>query len=88
MTTSLPPGILAADESTGTMGKRLANCGLDNTEDNRLEELEDPGLIPPFQEGLQTTALHLGQGEIQPEDQWGKDDIDYIFNLYSGHLVP
>ena len=30
-----PPGILAADESTGTMGKRLANCGLENTEDNR-----------------------------------------------------
>merc|ERR1712168_430384 len=28
-------GILAADESTGTMGKRLANCGLENTEDNR-----------------------------------------------------
>ena len=29
------PGILAADESTGTMGKRLANCGLENTEENR-----------------------------------------------------
>jgi len=28
-------GILAADESTGTMGKRLANCGLENTEENR-----------------------------------------------------
>jgi fructose-bisphosphate aldolase class I len=28
-------GILAADESTGTMGKRLATCGLENTEDNR-----------------------------------------------------
>merc|ERR1712013_666069 len=28
-------GILAADESTGAMGKRLANCGLENTEDNR-----------------------------------------------------
>jgi len=28
-------GILAADESTGTMGKRLAGCGLENTEDNR-----------------------------------------------------
>ena len=28
-------GILAADESTGTMGKRLANIGLENTEDNR-----------------------------------------------------
>ena len=24
-------GILAADESTGTMGKRLAGCGLENT---------------------------------------------------------
>lgn len=28
-------GILAADESTGTMGKRLADIGLENTEDNR-----------------------------------------------------
>merc|ERR1712183_133134 len=28
-------GILAADESTGTMGKRLANIGVENTEDNR-----------------------------------------------------
>jgi len=28
-------GILAADESTGTMGKRLAQCGLENTEENR-----------------------------------------------------
>ncbi|XP_071515903.1 fructose-bisphosphate aldolase-like [Panulirus ornatus] len=28
-------GILAADESTGTMGKRLAGIGLENTEDNR-----------------------------------------------------
>lgn len=28
-------GILAADESTGTMGKRLANINLENNEDNR-----------------------------------------------------
>ena len=28
-------GILAADESAGTMGKRLANIGLENTEENR-----------------------------------------------------
>ncbi|KAF5290116.1 hypothetical protein FQA39_LY14897 [Lamprigera yunnana] len=28
-------GILAADESTGTMGKRLANIGLENIEENR-----------------------------------------------------
>ncbi|XP_038059016.1 fructose-bisphosphate aldolase C-like [Patiria miniata] len=28
-------GILAADESTGTMGKRLANIGVENTDENR-----------------------------------------------------
>lgn len=28
-------GILAADESAGTMGKRLAGIGLENTEENR-----------------------------------------------------
>ncbi|XP_045614404.1 fructose-bisphosphate aldolase [Procambarus clarkii] len=30
-------GILAADESTGTMGKRLADIGLENTEENRRQ---------------------------------------------------
>lgn len=28
-------GILAADESTGTMGKRFANIGVENIEENR-----------------------------------------------------
>lgn len=28
-------GILAADESVATMGKRLADIGLENTDDNR-----------------------------------------------------
>ena len=28
-------GILAADESTGTMGKRFDNIGVENTEENR-----------------------------------------------------
>ena len=28
-------GILAADESDGTMGKRFAQIGLENTEENR-----------------------------------------------------
>ncbi|VVC97770.1 unnamed protein product [Leptidea sinapis] len=28
-------GILAADESTGTMGKRLQDIGVENTEENR-----------------------------------------------------
>ena len=30
-------GILAADESTGTMGKRLAGIGVENTEENRRQ---------------------------------------------------
>ena len=30
-------GILAADESTGTMGKRLAGLGLENVEENRYK---------------------------------------------------
>lgn len=28
-------GILAVDESTNTIGKRLASIGVDNTEENR-----------------------------------------------------
>jgi fructose-bisphosphate aldolase class I len=28
-------GLLAADESTGSIGKRLASIGLENTEENR-----------------------------------------------------
>ena len=30
-------GILAADESGGTMGKRLAGIGLENTDENRRQ---------------------------------------------------
>lgn len=33
-------GILAADESTGTIGKRLASCGLENIEENRINYRE------------------------------------------------
>ena len=33
-------GILAADESTGTMGKRFANIGVENTEENRRQYRE------------------------------------------------
>ena len=32
---SIQPGILAADESTGTIGKRFAPIGVENNEDNR-----------------------------------------------------
>ncbi|MCC6788950.1 MAG: fructose-bisphosphate aldolase, partial [Hyphomonadaceae bacterium] len=33
-------GILAADESTGTMGKRMDAIGVDNTADNRRDYRE------------------------------------------------
>lgn len=33
--TSTGKGILAVDESTNTIGKRLASIGVDNTEENR-----------------------------------------------------
>lgn len=32
---SIGKGILAVDESTNTIGKRLASIGVDNTEENR-----------------------------------------------------
>lgn len=48
--TSPGKGILAADESTGTMGKRLANIGLENTEENRRK----------YRELLFTTDKELG----------------------------
>ena len=33
--------MLAADESTGTMGNRLAKIGLENVEENRYEKNEE-----------------------------------------------
>ena len=33
-------GLLAADESTGTIGKRLTSCGLENNEVRLVEVLE------------------------------------------------
>jgi len=44
-------GILAADESTGTMGKRLAAIGAENTEENRRK----------YRQLLFTTDKELGQ---------------------------
>lgn len=38
-------GILAADESVGTMGKRLADIGVENTEENRRRYRQVKDLI-------------------------------------------
>lgn len=49
-------GILAADESIGTAGKRLASIGLDNNEENRRAYREllfsNAGTVPKGEELL------------------------------------
>ena len=49
-------GILAADESTGTIGKRLASIGVDNNEENRRA----------YRELLFTTAGATGPAWLFP----------------------
>lgn len=64
-------GILAADESTGTMGKRLANIGLENTEENRrwvLLSVRSPQQSFYAQE-VPAAAVHLRQGEGSPHQR-------------------
>lgn len=39
---ALGKGILAVDESTNTIGKRLASIGVDNTEENRQAYRGEP----------------------------------------------
>lgn len=41
-------GILAVDESTNTIGKRLASIGVDNTEENRQAYRGEFSLVPLF----------------------------------------
>ncbi|GBF90811.1 fructose-bisphosphate aldolase, cytoplasmic-like [Raphidocelis subcapitata] len=51
-------GILAADESTGTAGKRLASVGLPNTEDNRRALREMLFAAPGFEKHISGVILY------------------------------
>merc|ERR1712142_604675 len=53
-------GILAADESGPTMGKRLADVGLENTDENRRKYRQ---LLFSFGRALQASVLKAWQGK-------------------------
>merc|ERR1712179_747089 len=72
-------GILAADESTGTMGKRLAGIGVENTEDNRRKYRQllftcdkALGIIPGIKVDKGVVPLMGSEGESTTQ---GLDDL-------------
>lgn len=66
-------GILAADESTGTMGKRLANIGTENVEENRRKYRQ---IL--FTSGKEAFA-HIGGVILFHETMYQKDDAGTPF---------
>ena len=77
-------GILAADESTGTMGKRLANIGLENTDENRRR----------YRELLFTADKSIGKylgGVILFHDtlyQKSKDGVPFVQLIKERGIIP
>ncbi|RDD37463.1 Fructose-bisphosphate aldolase C [Trichoplax sp. H2] len=77
-------GILAADESTGTMGKRLASIGVENVEDNRRK----------FRQLLFTSSKDMGRyisGVILfHETLYQKDDqgTPFVQVLKDNGIIP
>merc|ERR1711988_1194160 len=76
-------GILAADESTGTIGKRFDGIGVENTEDNRRAYRQ-----------LLVTAPGIGEyisGAIMFEEtlyQSGKGGKTFVDTLKEQNIVP
>ena len=52
-------GILAADESTGTIGKRLASIGTENNEDNRRDWREMLFRTQPAMNDYILSLIHI-----------------------------
>lgn len=71
-------GILAADESTSTIGKRLAAIGLDNTEKNRA----DYRLLLATCSGLDQyiSGVILFEETLQNKDQYGTPIAELFMN--------
>ncbi|NQW17590.1 MAG: fructose-bisphosphate aldolase class I [Chloroflexi bacterium] len=76
-------GILAADESTGTIGSRLLSIGLENTEDNRRSWREILFTTPGIEE--QISGVILYDETIRQNGSDGKRLID---NLTSLGIMP
>lgn len=72
-------GILAADESTGTAGKRLESVGLANTPENR-QTMRQLILTVPGQENAGVSSVILYSETFDNVDQNGK-------NLVQEHLI-
>ena len=76
-------GLLAADESTGSIKKRLEKVGKDNTEDNRREWRDlmftAPGAFEESISGIITFEETLMNHSAQLEGKWkGKTFVDVI----------
>jgi fructose-bisphosphate aldolase class I len=69
-------GILAADESTGTIGKRLAQINLENTEDNRRAYRELLFTTPGW--GDYCSGVILFDETIRQKSSTGKPFVDII----------
>lgn len=70
-------GILAADESNGTMGKRLANIGVENTEENRRKYRQILFSVPK-EELAGISGVILFHETLYQKDDSGKPFIELI----------
>nr|XP_054749133.1 fructose-bisphosphate aldolase, muscle type-like [Lytechinus pictus] len=77
-------GILAADESTGTMGKRLANINVENTDDNRRHYRQ---LLFTSDKEL---ANYISGVILYDETFWQKDDNGkrFVDVLKGAGIIP
>ena len=77
-------GILAADESTGTIGARFSKIGLENNEDNRRR----------YRELLFTTNPEVGKfisGAILYEEtlfQLARDGVSMVDHMKRQNIIP
>ena len=75
-------GILAADESTGTIGKRFNNINLENTHDNRMQYRDLLFTAPGLYEYISGVIVY----EETLFDKT-KDDKDLIQNLIDNDII-
>jgi fructose-bisphosphate aldolase, class I len=76
-------GILAADESTGTIGRRLSSIGLENTEANRMAWREMLFTTPGIEEQISGVILY-----DETIRQNGSDEEPLISHLTSRGIMP
>lgn len=69
-------GLLAADESTGTIGKRLASIGLDNTEEYRQSYRELLFTTPGFEQYISGVILY--DETIRQSSSGGQSFVDML----------